>query len=195
MGKFLKALAGVFESFRPQDSLEPPESATPPVSADVGIRFDLSNDATLRFIARYPYRRAAKYSPTGPEDLREIMLASKSQGWPLRKTRDALVAKFPQLARETAETLALTESARADNAGALAEFRNCGTERKTWIADGASCPLCKMLDGKVVSINQPFLARGEIVKPPSAAAPIKMKCSVRFPPAHEGCCRAIGAEV
>ncbi|RJQ27269.1 MAG: hypothetical protein C4589_08650 [Peptococcaceae bacterium] len=62
-----------------------------------------------------------------------------------------------------------------------------------WVATGQSCPYCRRLDGKVVSVNSPFIGKGEAFEAEEEERAGKKKPplvpghDVKHPPAHRGC--------
>lgn len=96
---------------------------------------------------------------------------------------DALVDKYTdKKLRERAERIARTEMNSAANAGTQAAWREADRQgllspwtKREWIAaveDPRTCPVCRLLDGQRVGLNEPFYAGGR---------------AVMMPPAHVNC--------
>ena len=86
------------------------------------------------------------------------------------------------------------ESRNALHAMMLAFYVLAGVTRYRWVASGENCPYCRELDGKIIGIEQTFVAKGEELEPDGAERPLKKRHDVRHPPLHGGCDCTIRAE-
>ncbi len=68
-------------------------------------------------------------------------------------------------------------------------WRTAGVVRKVWRNTGSeNCPLCTTLEGRTVSIEAPFVKRGETVDPKDdETTPLKAWTNYGHPPLHQGC--------
>ncbi|MGB7915289.1 MAG: hypothetical protein WCF79_08375, partial [Rhodomicrobium sp.] len=99
-------------------------------------------------------------------------------------------------AREKAE-LAETISFGASNLANRRAWQQSGVVKtlKWFAADDADmCGLCAILNGKIVSVNDCFLKKGDVVTDNNGASIIIVR-NIEAPPLHEGCrcyCRPEG---
>jgi len=69
---------------------------------------------------------------------------------------------------------------------AIAVFIGAGIMRLRWVAMGSeTCPYCEELDGKIVGIEQPFVAEYDILQ--SEDGSMRINKPTRNPPLHDGC--------
>lgn len=86
------------------------------------------------------------------------------------------------------EQEAKRESTRAANAIAKAAYKKYGVRELVWVtSSGEVCDFCKRLDGKVIGIDQAFVAAGEDVVGHPDEMPLKPKTNITHPPLHDGC--------
>jgi hypothetical protein len=83
--------------------------------------------------------------------------------------------------------LAMDQSTRS--AGAVAKFvySVAGILVLRWVTMGDSCPYCKAMDGRTISINKLFLSPGEEFQPDGADGPMTTTTDIGHPPLHGGC--------
>lgn len=116
-----------------------------------------------------------------------------------------------RLLRRRAENIARTETIRASNMGTQfgwdaaqdAGLLPAGTQ-KVWIATGDSrlCPICAVLDGKVIALGGSFDVQVEATSftidgqeiRVSGTRPLRRPSTVRTPPAHPSCRCTQGVE-
>jgi HK97 family phage portal protein len=63
------------------------------------------------------------------------------------------------------EKIALSETVRAGGAFARTAYTGAGVLYLRWVAFGKSCPYCARLDGKVVGVQDNFVAKGDVIEP------------------------------
>ncbi len=80
------------------------------------------------------------------------------------------------------------EATRTANAIAKAAYKKYGVRELVWVAaSGEVCDFCKRLDGKVIGIDQTFVAAGEDVVGNADETPLTPKKNITHPPLHTGC--------
>jgi HK97 family phage portal protein len=102
---------------------------------------------------------------------------------------DALAALEEGMAgwEDRAVWLGQDEAVRAVSALAVAALGRLGVIAKRWVTMGESCPYCESLSGKVVGIDEPFLAAGETLHGGSERPALVLDSAVGHPPSHSGC--------
>ncbi|MBN6186321.1 phage portal protein [Aneurinibacillus sp. BA2021] len=80
------------------------------------------------------------------------------------------------------------ESTRVANAVAKAAYKKYGVRELVWVSSGGEiCDFCRRLDGKVIGIDQVFVAAGEDVTGNEDDMPLTPKKNITHPPLHDGC--------
>ena len=83
--------------------------------------------------------------------------------------------------------VALNESIVLSNAVAKLVFVDAGITRLRWAAiGGESCPFCQEMDGKIVGVEQPFVAHDTVLQA-EGKSDMKIYKPALHPPLHEGC--------
>lgn len=88
------------------------------------------------------------------------------------------------------ERIIRTETARAQNAGREKQLKRAGAKRKVWKANQNACPFCRHLDGRTISIDEIYFARGDTLEITIDGQPAKMKLDYSdtpHPPLHPNC--------
>jgi len=72
-------------------------------------------------------------------------------------------------------------------------FIGAGIQRLRWVAVGAeTCPYCQEMDGRIVSVDQPFLSKDDRLESEDGRMPINKPTTE--PPLHKGCVCTVVAE-
>lgn len=137
-----------------------------------------------------------------------LMFASRHVGTSVNQVRDRLQQALAEeqnpvealnelmdhwLDARTSET-AQEESVRLNNATAVQVYKRGGIVRLRWLSFGESCPYCNHLNGKVVGIEENFIAAGTDFKPSGADRPLRTASNIGHGPAHGGCdCMVVAA--
>ncbi|BAU28967.1 HK97 family phage portal protein [Aneurinibacillus soli] len=86
------------------------------------------------------------------------------------------------------EQEAKRQSVRTANAVAKAAYKKHGVRELVWVtSSGEVCDFCKRLDGKIIGIDQAFVAEGEDLVGNEDEMPLKPKKNIKHPPLHNGC--------
>ena len=81
----------------------------------------------------------------------------------------------------------MNETVQLANAIAVFTFAGAGIMKLRWqTSGGKSCPLCQELNGKVVGIEQPFVAEGSVLEAEGTSS-FKAYRPTKHPPLHQGC--------
>lgn len=91
------------------------------------------------------------------EMLRHIVRDAMEEGRSNDFLADAL-ADIYAFSDQRAETIARTETAKADVQGTLAGYRELGVRRKEWLVGAGCCEDCQTLEGAVVGLDDQFTA-------------------------------------
>jgi hypothetical protein len=71
---------------------------------------------------------------------------------------------------------------------ALLAYRDSGVMRKVWQTTGDTCPICSEMNGRTVSISEPFVKTGDEVDPGDGqTTPLRVERNFAAPPLHQGC--------
>ncbi|WP_116048586.1 phage portal protein [Amycolatopsis palatopharyngis] len=96
----------------------------------------------------------------------------------------AILAKLDEWVEKRPERTAKWETNQLPNAAARETYRSAGVRRLRWVTNGDNCPFCKAMDGRVVGIEEPFVAAGTEV---GLAETLKVDRKTFHPPLHPGC--------
>lgn len=87
-----------------------------------------------------------------------------------------------------AEKVAMQQTVTMGSKVALLAFGAAGIMRKEWFANLNACPLCRKMDGRTVSMSEPFLSPGEEVDPgDEETTPLRVERQYSSPQLHRGC--------
>lgn len=140
-----------------------------------------------------------QYDRSTRDNLRAVLSSKLTQpsGTSLRELTAAVQNIAPFQNREKAETIAKTFSFGVSNLANRRAWQQSGVVKtlKWFAADDADmCGLCASLNGKIVSVNDCFLKKGDVVTDNNGASIIFVR-NIEAPPLHEGCrcyCRPDG---
>jgi HK97 family phage portal protein len=142
------------------------------------------SDNVTRYINEYANQMATRHSGRHLHQLQNVVERSVETGADPYAEIDHKLNEFVDT---KPEIIAREESVRANNALAVMLFGMAGVVYLRWVAMGKSCPYCNELNGRIVGIQEYFLASGSILNPPGAESPLTINKSKRHPPAHGGC--------
>lgn len=89
------------------------------------------------------------------EMLRSDVRDAMADGWSNDRLAQELADNYA-FSDQRAETVARTETARADVQGSLEGYRAAGVEKKRWLTAPGCCDECQDLDGEEVGIDDQF---------------------------------------
>lgn len=159
----------------------------------------MSTPEVAEFIRDYTGLMANRVNRTLVERIREALVAGLTEGDSYRALRDRLLQATGcqvmedrivagKYAQYCAERIARTESARANNAGAVYQAADAGATRKVWRTNAGCCEFCEPLEGMVVGIAEPFFPLGATVTDRTGERTMALDyCDTDFPPLHPNC--------
>jgi HK97 family phage portal protein len=142
----------------------------------------IAEERVTRFIEEYLLSQGGRHAARSEKKIRDI-LADGGENL-LERIETELELWRGQ---ERAQSIALEESVRTGNAVARFAYVALGTLMLRSAAVGSSCPFCRGLDGRVISIEEPFLKAGQPFQPEGAEAPLTVTKNKKHPPYHAGC--------
>lgn len=144
---------------------------------------DLTPEAR-EFMSSYLAVLAQRYVGSSEGQLRALLRDN-----PPNEAAEAIGQRLDEWEEKRPDKVASNESVRFE--GALARFAwdGMGVTKLVWRTGGTDdCPLCEELDGRVVGIERPFVAKGETVEgDDDDTAPLTSRSDVNGPPLHQGC--------
>jgi len=100
--------------------------------------------------------------------LRDLVAQAMENGWSNDRLAEEVLASRA-FSAERAETIARTETARADVEGNMATYRESGVvNRKRWIVGAGCCPDCQTMEGVEADLDDDFNYLGEAIDAPPA---------------------------
>lgn len=141
------------------------------------------------FLLAYADSFAARHVSVSANEIRSTL---KADGQPA----DNLSALMETWNKERAKEAAADEARKAGNAVSRAVYLSEGVTKIRWVARGSkNCPYCTRMNGKTVSIGEPFFRKGDEYHPEGAERPMQMKKDLKHPPIHRGCDCTIIADI
>jgi len=186
---FRDALDRFYEEFRSevQEQIEGPyrayaQSIRKAALEEIGHEGD--PPAPEKFLSQVIGAAAARWVSSSRNQLRALVKESP-QDFPL-----AIQTRLAEWEEKRAEKFASQESVQVGGAIAKATFVDAGITQFRWTKQGKCSPFCDQIDGKVVGINQPFVAAGSVIDSDDATQPIQIAHNIHHPPLVRSCsCR------
>lgn len=151
------------------------------VIAEVGGE-PIAEERLIGFVEEYLQAQGARHAGRNERRLRDILVSD---------AEDMLVRIEAELetwrAEERAQSIAFEESGRTGNAVAYFGYVALGVSLLRSVSIGKSCPYCRALDGRVISVTETFLQAGQAFQPEGAETPLTVTRSKKHPPYHGGC--------
>jgi len=169
-----------------------------------GISFNVLNPEVQTFLNEYVFHFAAVVS----RDVSSAYAATLARGFEAGESIPELTARtrtfFDGMSKLKAQQIARSESSRASHMGMIKSWQQSGiVEAMVWDAQADACPWCVEMDGKVVSLGQPFFEQGqsldanfEDAEGNPVARSLKFDYeAVESPPLHPNCRCTLRAEL
>lgn len=157
--------------------------------AEVGL--DLTDSSGMeRFERKYLENLAARWVMESRNQIIAILSEAEEAGTDPWEALDERLALWED--RRT-EDFAEDEAIREESAFARALFASVGIAYIMSVSMGDSCPYCSDLDGKIIGVEESFIAAGEEFQPEGAEHPLVPGSDRRHPPYHEHCRCGIAA--
>ncbi len=138
---------------------------------------------TETFVAAYTATFSERYTGRNAARLREVIAAAQKSGADVLAALDEQLAEWEE---NRPAQYAGEETVRGEGAFARATFASAGVTSLIWVANADACPYCAALDGKVVSIEAPFVGEGGSVNIEGQPS-LSPGSSIGHPPLHAGC--------
>ena len=149
------------------------------VNAEIGMTPEIE-----RFANEYLDTYTARHVIASRAQIKHDVTRATEEGLDVEEEIERRVGYWEE---NRANEIALDETVRLSNAIAVTVFASAGIERLRWHAIGAeTCPLCQEMDGKVVGINQPFVAKEDVLDA-EGVSPLRVSKPTRHPGLHKGC--------
>ncbi len=159
------------------------ESIAAEAQDEIAADLDLK-DRLERFVKSYSGSFAAAQAGISLYRLRKALQDALDNG---EDAEAALHGELEHWQDVRPSEIASEHSTRAGGAVAKIIYTAAGILTLTWVTVGDTCPLCKGMDGRSISINKTFLAPGEEFKPEGAATALTTTTHIAHPPLHDGC--------
>lgn len=188
LAQFEQWLAGFYEDFRGvvATNMRPVAQAYAELVLAEVLR-EVGGDAiaearVIGYVEEYLQAQASRHATRHEERLRAL-LVDEAEG--LLEQIEGELASWR--AAEAAQALAFEESVRFGNAVAHFGYVALGVLLLRSVAIGKSCPFCRALNGRVISVTETFLQAGQPFQPEGAETPLTVTRSKKHPPYHGGC--------
>uniref|UniRef100_A0A6H1ZJN4 Putative portal protein n=1 Tax=viral metagenome TaxID=1070528 RepID=A0A6H1ZJN4_9ZZZZ len=138
-----------------------------------------------RFLVEYKRSFALRYRDSSKGQLRSIV--DRAEMDPEADPVEVVEMRLGEWEQRRPGKVALNESIVLSNAVAKLVFVDAGITRLRWAAiGGESCPFCQEMDGKIVGVEQPFVAHDTVLQA-EGKSDMKIYKPALHPPLHEGC--------
>jgi len=135
------------------------------------------------FQRQYREKFAQRHVISSHEQLKAVVREAQTAG---TIELEALEQRLNEWEERRPGKIVMRESVQAENAFTRSAFALCGIMKIMSVSYGKSCPYCNDLDGKVIGIEENFLAPGDF-QPEGAERPLTVTSDHKHPPFHEGC--------
>ena len=156
------------------------------LAGEVSIELDASidMDPNLRaFVSKYAMQYGDRHVLESLRQLRKVISET-----PQEELENELHATLSRWGDDRPSGIAHNESVRMGSSVTKIIYGAGGVMTLKWVTVGDNCPLCTAMNGRTVSIQEPFLGSGETVDPKDGeTAPLKVVKSIGHPPLHKGC--------
>lgn len=158
-------------------------------AAELNFNLDIQDERILAAIQRQQFKFANKVSNTSADKIKVVLEESIKEGKSIEGTVMALEELSKQFGAVRAEMIARTETVRAANEGARHGYKSAGVEKLMYsaILDDKTSDICHDLNGKVVSINEPFFSGDVYITQDGNKIDTSYDGGVPYPPAHPNC--------
>lgn len=151
-------------------------------AAELGSELDRAQ--LERFLATYFSTFVTSRSAGGENQLFRIIEDARESGG---DAAGGILQRLDEWREKAPAKLAFRQVVKLESAAARSVFSSSGVTRLGWRAFGESCPYCRELNGRVVSIDAPFLAAEEPFEPEGAERALTPPTAIHHPPGHGGC--------
>lgn len=123
------------------------------------------------------------------EKLSKTLVDGFQNGESIAKIRKRVESVFTEAKGYRAERIARTETLFASNDATEIAYQTTGyVTKKEWYTNPGACEHCKTMDGKIVSLGQPFVNKGDKVPAENGKGDyLADYMDVNYPPLHPDC--------
>jgi hypothetical protein len=137
-----------------------------------------------RFLAEYSKRFGIREASEG----RLQLLALIEEGGEDEAVAERISVRLGEWGEKRAGKIADIEATREMSAVAKTLIMVAGFTTLRWAANASACPFCASMDGKVVGVQQNFVAAGQGVDGGEGTdGPLQPSDDIGHPPLHSGC--------
>lgn len=154
------------------------------VASDPGMSEELE-----RFVRSYADSQAERHAGSSAGQIVQIVTDTPAEEAPA-----ALEARFGEWEEKRPGKIADRQIVQAAAAVAKQTYAAAGIRKLRWSGSGGDCGLCRAFDGRVVAIDEDFLAKGETAEV-EGQEPLRAHSSIGHPPLHGGCDCQLVAEI
>jgi HK97 family phage portal protein len=155
------------------------------VAADADLK-----DRLERFVRSYSGSFAAQQTGISLFRMKKALQDALDSGV---DPEEAMNAELDHWREARPGEIAMDQKTRAGSSVAKFVYSAVGILTLRWVTMGDTCPYCKALDGRVISIAKNFLSPGESFEPEGAEGPMTTTSDIGHPPLHGGCDCSIAA--
>jgi SPP1 gp7 family putative phage head morphogenesis protein len=159
------------------------------VLAAYGIAWDIQRPEVQHWIDNYTIKFSASIGNTSEEAIRGIIAQAQAEGWPVTKTREAIMETWDGFSKTRADMIARTETMRSSNYGTREAWKEAGVERVSWYThmDGRQCGWCEEMHGKTISVTEGYATLGQELRDAEGKTMTVSYSDVECPPLHVFC--------
>lgn len=137
-----------------------------------------------RFVKSYSGTFAAAQAGISLNKIKTALQEAMNNGLDLEVAMENEMAAWRDI---RPSQIATEHTTRAGNAVAKFVYVVSGIVTLRFVTMGDTCPFCKGMDGKTISINKNFLSPGEEFMPAGAISALTTTTPIGHPPLHDGC--------
>jgi len=164
--------------------------------AAADVVFDVTNPEVQKWLASYVPKFSTKLEEVSVAKLRAELTEGLKAGEGIPELIKRVNLTYDNWYKYRSETIARSETMRANNRAALEAYKQSGVvKKKIWMAEPDACNWCAPLDGKIVDLEKPFFDIGDeyTVKVDGKNQTMRLDYeTVETPPLHPRCRCAIG---
>lgn len=158
------------------------------MASDVATEIDKEDpgytDEMRDYVAKYLDNFAGEYVASSERQLKAILMAAAADDV---DPAEAINTRLDGWEETKAQKTGRQQTFEAGNALVVGLYGAMGVAQMRWAARGDSCPYCKRLNGRIVGVNEAFVAGGDSVHGDEGSEPMKVRRTKRHAPLHGTC--------
>ena len=144
-----------------------------------------------KFVDEYAAAFTARYVGSSEGQLRALVRDAPIEGL---DPADLIEERVGEWEEKRPGKVAMNDTVQLRDAVAVFVFAAAGVQRLRWVALGSdTCPLCQEMDGKTVTVGQPFLGPSDRLEA-EGERPLTLNRPTMHAPLHLGCVCAVVAD-